>query len=114
MSLKVNDVNKSLSRNDIGNVTLTAKGGLAEFDFAFFNLTNAPIMLSSQQQGVTLIFISNKNTTMFRVNVNPMSKKLYFTRLIDYFYVPIKSWMGEKQSIISQLRKRNLILRVGI
>ena len=80
-SYNVDDVTKHAPCDGNGNVTLMAQG--AKQDFAFRNLTNAPIVFSTQQRGAN---IPNKNTSKLRNNVNPSSKKFDFSRFFFFTF----------------------------
>ena len=80
-SYNVDDVTEHAPCDGNGNATLMAQG--AKQDFAFRNLTNAPIMFSTQQRGAN---IPNKNTPELRNNVNLSSKKFDFSGFFGVFF----------------------------
>ena len=81
-SYNVNDVIKR-ARDNNGNVTLMALGAKQDFILHFTTKlmfqSCFPVNFSSQP-----ILIPNKNTHELRNNVNPTSKKLKFSRVLDF------------------------------
>ena len=97
-SYNVNDATERAPRDENGNATLMAQG--AKQDFILHSAIQ--LMLQSWfpfknkvQTMFAPILIPNKNTRELRNNINPTSKKLEFSRFLDFLCSdkkPSKKW----------------------
>ena len=105
-SYNVNDVTKRAPRDENGNVTLMTQGAKQDFILHFATQLMFQSWFPVKNKVQTTfkpILIPDKNTREIRNNVNPTSKKLKFSRVLDLLCSYKKTFekVGEKQSIMS-------------
>ena len=94
----VNDVTERAPRDENGNATLIAQGAKQDFILHFSTqlMLQSWFPLKNKVQTVfTPILIPNKNTRELRNNINQTSKKLEFSRFLNFLCSdkkPSKKW----------------------
>ena len=85
----VNDVTERAPRDENGNLTLMAQGAKEDFIFHFATQLMLqswfPVKKNKVQTTFSRILIPDKNTRELRNNVDPTSKKLEFSRVLDFY-----------------------------